>query len=586
MNASGTVSSSFLRKIARPFPSQPVTQWVYLGIVAGAFVAMLATAFQSYRAIDRELTDAALSKNAGLAQLAAVTLAEKLDRIVDIGVSLADRVRFRELIGAGKWTEAVRILDRVRDEFPFVDRLIMTEPDGTLRADIPEVPEVMGQNFSHRDWFRGVSREWKPYVSNVYRRAAAPVKNVFGVAIPIRDKGGKLLGALLLQVRLDTLFEWTRQVDVGEGGYLYVVDRTGRVAFHPRLPLQGDLVELSAVPAVRMALEGRKGVEISAGGGADEENVRAYEPLPKYGWAVVAEQPAPAAFTTRDQLLRLLLLAYGLTGLFSVMAVYMASRVIIERRRADEDRRMKARLERLVAERTAQLEETNKELESFSYSVSHDLRSPLRAIDGFARILTEDYGGKLDEEGRRLLGVVRDNSQKMGRLIDDLLAFSRLGRKPLAATSIDMKRLVGEVLAELEMPARTTPQLVVGELPAVRGDPMLVKQVWANLLANAVKFSGKRERPAIEVSGRVDGAQNIYSVKDNGAGFDMQYYDKLFGVFQRLHGATEFPGTGVGLAIVQRVVTRHGGRVWAEGKVNEGATFCFSMPRGSEDGQV
>ena len=268
-----------------------------------------------------------------------------MDRLVDIGVSLADRVRFRELIGAGRWTEAVRILDRVRDEFPFVDRLIMTETDGTLRADIPEVPEVMGRNFSDRDWYKGVSREWKPYVSSVYRRAAAPVNNVFGVAVPIRDKDGKLLGSLLLQVRLDTLFEWTRNVDIGREGYLYVVDQAGRVAFHPRLPLQGDFVDLSAVPAVRMALEGRKGVEVAAAPGAKEESVRAYGPVQKYGWAVVAEQPAAAAFATKNQLLGRMLIAYGLTALFCALAVYLAARIVTGRRRADGDRQMKAELE-------------------------------------------------------------------------------------------------------------------------------------------------------------------------------------------------------------------------------------------------
>jgi signal transduction histidine kinase len=353
------------------------------------------------------------------------------------------------------------------------------------------------------------------------------------------------------------------------------------------LLVQEKLVDLSAVPVVQRALEGRKGIEISANGSAaTEASVKAYEPLAKYGWAVIAEQPARTAFATRDEQLLYLSLAYGLLALFCALAVYLASRIVVERRRADEDRRLKNRLERLVAERTTQLEETNKELESFSYSVSHDLRSPLRAIDGFARILTEDHGGKLDDEGRRLLGVVRDNSQKMGRLIDDLLAFSRLGRKPLANTLIDMKRLVEEVLEELETPDPKSRELVVGKLPPVQGDAVLVKQVWANLLANAVKFSGKRERPRIQVSGEENGAEIVYCVKDNGAGFDMRYYDKLFGVFQRLHGAAEFPGTGVGLAIVQRVINRHGGRAWAEGKVNEGAAFYFSMPRGNPDGQV
>ena len=229
---------------------------------------------------------------------------------------------------------------------------------------------------------------------------------------------------------------------------------------------------------------------------------------------------------------------------------------------------------------TAQLESANKELESFSYSVSHDLRSPLRAIDGFSRIVQEDHAGKLDAEGQRLLGVIRDNSRKMAQLIDDLLEYSRLGRKPLSTGAIDMNRLVEEVLGELQVHGEKPPKLVLGALPPARGDATLLKQVWTNLLANAIKFSVKREHPVIEVSGHENGAECVYCVKDNGAGFDMKYYDKLFGVFQRLHSEEQFEGTGVGLAIVQRVVFRHGGRVWAEGKVDEGAAFYFSLPQG------
>jgi PAS domain S-box-containing protein len=243
-----------------------------------------------------------------------------------------------------------------------------------------------------------------------------------------------------------------------------------------------------------------------------------------------------------------------------------------------------------AAERQAHLvtslEAANKELESFSYSVSHDLRSPLRALDGFSRILTEDYGGKLDDEGRRLFGVIRDNSRKMGELIDDLLEYSRLGRKPLSMAEISTKHLVEEVLGELQAGGEQRPQFTLGALPPACGDVVLIKQAWMNLLGNAIKFSGKHEQPVIEVSGYENGAENIYCVKDNGAGFDMQYYDKLFGVFQRLHRTEEFAGTGVGLAIVQRVVLRHGGRVWAEGKVGEGAAFYFSLPRGGPDGQI
>jgi signal transduction histidine kinase len=251
----------------------------------------------------------------------------------------------------------------------------------------------------------------------------------------------------------------------------------------------------------------------------------------------------------------------------------------------DVIQRLNADLERRVAERTAQIETSSKELEDFTYTVSHDLRTPLRAIGGFSRILEEDYGDKLDDEARRLIGVVCENARKMGQLIDDLLTFSRLGRKPVAATSINMEALARSALTEIGAPAAAgRARIEIHLLPEAWGDPALIKQVWTNLLSNAIKFSGKREQPVIELSGRADGAESVYCVKDNGAGFDMQYYEKLFGVFQRLHSEAEFFGVGVGLAIVRRIVSRHGGRVWAEGKVDEGAAFYFSLPRRRQDG--
>jgi PAS domain S-box-containing protein len=239
----------------------------------------------------------------------------------------------------------------------------------------------------------------------------------------------------------------------------------------------------------------------------------------------------------------------------------------------------------------AQLKATNKELESFSYSVSHDLRAPLRAIDGFALMMEEDYKDRLDAEGLRYLSVIRHNSKRMGALIDDLLAFSRLGRQPVAHGEINIDSLVREVVEEVlqaELPggrdqASAVPQIEVGPLPAARGDRGLLRQVWVNLIGNAVKYSSKAAQPFIQVSGRRVGAENQYSVRDNGVGFNMEYAEKLFGVFQRLHHADEFGGTGVGLAIVHRVVTRHGGRVWAEGKVDHGAVFSFALPQGDSE---
>lgn len=236
------------------------------------------------------------------------------------------------------------------------------------------------------------------------------------------------------------------------------------------------------------------------------------------------------------------------------------------------------RAEKELIKRTKQLEAANKELEAFSYSVSHDLRAPLRAIDGFSRVMLEDYSDKFDDEGKRYLKIIRDNTQKMGQLIEDLLALSRLGRKQMEISEIDMAKLAKEVYDELKIttPERTI-QLDIKTLPPAHGDQSMIRQVFVNLISNAIKFTRPREKAVIEICGVTEGNENVYYVKDNGVGFDMQYVNKLFGVFQRLHSADEFEGTGVGLAIVQRIVHRHGGRVWAEGKVNEGATFYFTL---------
>jgi signal transduction histidine kinase len=248
---------------------------------------------------------------------------------------------------------------------------------------------------------------------------------------------------------------------------------------------------------------------------------------------------------------------------------------------AEQVSRSHQHLEAQVAQRTKALEGTNAELESFSYSVSHDLRAPLRAIHGFARILLEDHNAKLEPEAQRLLGVIDQNTRRMGQLIDDLLAFSRLGRTDLTTGPVDMKELaqiVADEVKRADTGRNGSLEIRIDPLPPARGDRGLLRQVMSNLLQNAAKFTRGKTNAQIEVGSRPDGGQTVYYVKDNGAGFDGRYADKLFGVFQRLHSTEEFDGTGVGLAIVKRIVQRHGGRAWAEGQVGQGATFYFTLP--------
>ena len=240
-------------------------------------------------------------------------------------------------------------------------------------------------------------------------------------------------------------------------------------------------------------------------------------------------------------------------------------------------------LERKVEQRTRELRAAANELEAFSYSVSHDLRAPLRAIEGFSQILLEDHKPSLNAEGQRLLQVVRKNTLHMSQLIDDLLSFSRIARKEFIKRRVPMADLAHVVSEELQ---ETTPgkkcACTIHPMPDAFGDTSLLRQVWTNLISNAIKFTQPMASPEIDISAEESAQDITYKIRDNGVGFDMQYANKLFGVFQRLHSTQEFEGTGVGLAIVQRIILRHGGRVWAEGKINAGATFYFSLPKSEE----
>jgi PAS domain S-box-containing protein len=678
-------------------------RWVGSAIFLLLLLPLLFIGTFSYLQASRELTANAYARRQSLAYLAATTLKQRLDHLKDIGVALATRVRFRQLIGEGKWNEAAEILRHVPKDFPFIERLFLTDPAGTLMVDVPELPGVRGRNFAFRDWYKGVRQNWLPYVSDIYKRAAAPEYNVIAISIPVKAEDQTIIAVLVLQLRLNALLQWAQDLDVGRSGFVYVVDRQGHGVAPLGSAAENEMVDLSGVPAVQKALNGERGIETAWNPVEKEHRLAAYEPVPGYGWGVIIQQPVTTAFAARNKTLRQILLAYGLICLFAAALAFLFVRTLAERKQheealkgneerfrgmaeaaedaiisADQEGRItffnhgaervfghasgmmigkpltaimperfrdahRAGLKRFLATgearvigktvelvgmksdgsefplelslsswkadkgifftgilrditerkqaeeevrklnehlnlRAIELETANKELEAFSYSVSHDLRAPLRAVDGFSRILLQKHGAALPPDAKRYQHLICENAQQMGRLIDDLLSFSRLSRQPLKRQPVDPRHIVDEALQHLSRESDNgQAQISVGKLPACQADPALLKQVYVNLISNAIKYSRKRAGARIEIGCKDDNGPPTYFVRDNGVGFEMKYADKLFGVFQRLHRAEEYEGTGVGLAIVQRIVNRHGGRVWADAAIDKGATFYFTL---------
>lgn len=547
------------------------------------FLLLLLLSVATYLITTRytELTQNAFSNKQAIATLTAITVKEKIARVTDVGISLSTRVQFQKLVDSDQWEEAIKIMNAVPQSFPYINTVSLFTPQGTLEALTPSTPEThmaVGKNFSYRDYYQGVSKNWKPYVSEAFNRAAGPKYGFIAIAVPIKSPSDtRVIGILVLGVRLDTFVSWSKNLDVGVGGSINIVDQKGHLVSDPSVLPNGSVASYFSVPAVQRVLRGEHTTEVLFNPKKNETMLTSYEPLSDYGWGVVVEQPTKNAFIERSKSLQQNLILWTIFIIILETAVFLLlqNRATIKTQ-LDEKKALVDKIKKTLELVTS----ANKELEAFSYSVSHDLRAPLRAIDGFSKILLHDYAEKLDTEGKHIIETICSNTMQMGNLIDDLLAFSRLGNQETKRESIDMKELVQTIFDELKpVNSNRVIQFTCGDLPRVYGDATLLRQVWANLLSNALKFTKNKEVASISI-GSLEGDETItYYIKDNGAGFDMKYVKKLFGVFQRLHSSQDFEGNGIGLSLVDRIIKKHNGKVWAEGIVDKGATFYFSLPR-------
>ncbi len=580
----------------------------------------------------RSLREQVQSANLVAATLAARAVEQYIADVAGVMREAPGRPKLGQEIRSANWPEVSKVLENFLRSFMQFDYVFVQDPRGIIRVRVPHA-ETVGQDFSFRDFFQEAMRTRRLYISGVYVSSAAK-RAVISIAVPVLGGPDEVKGVIVGALSLGALTEFVSTIGHEDRGLVYVVDGQGLLiaqAGGTRAAPPGT--EVKGLPIVQAVLAGRSGSMEFQEPEGQERFLGAYVPITRLGWGVVAAQPVSVAYAAGNRLGRWLLwitagftagaivlgwaLARTLTGpvlrlaeatkklgagdfsvrvareghdevaalavSFNAMAEQVQRSYQALEQKAREVAALNEELEQRVIERTRQLEAANRELEAFTYTVSHDLKAPLRGMEGFARALEEDYAGRLDEAGARHLGLIQSGARRMGQLIDDLLRYSRLERREMKHEPVALRRLVERVCEEVEEEIRARGLSLRMELDVetVAAEPEGLREAVANLVGNAVKFS-RNSDGTITIASRRESHAVILSVTDTGIGFDMKYHDRIFGIFERLHRQEEYPGTGVGLAIVRKVAERHGGRVWAMSEPGKGSTFYLALPAGAK----
>ncbi len=550
-------------------------------LMTAALMPVVLLALFAIRVESRAIRGLVHANNQAAAAITAELVRRDLERSINLGIVFA---RLPALVaGMTRQDEAaVRAqLQPVVESNGDIDRAFVTDPTGQLWSDFPRAPESLGRSFAHRDWYAGLSRQWEPYVSEVYQRHAEPRPLVVAVAVEVRA-GEQRLGALVYQHRLDRIAAWLREINVGEGGHVFVLDHTGTVSAHPSLDLRAQLHrQYQRLPAVQQAQSGQPAtVEYN-----DPVNgavmIASFLPVAVGGqrWVVVAQQPVAIAYAPVRQLRNQLIAAAVVLALAAAAVVFGLRRSSERNRRLSEQ--LAARNRELQAA-SEQLTRSNDDLGMFAYAASHDLQEPLRAVAGFVQLLEKRYQPVLDERGRQYIAMSVEATHRMQALIHGLLDYSRVTTrgKPLQPTATG--NALDVALSNLHVAVAESQATVTRDtLPTVAADELQLTQLFQNLIGNALKFRGAAP-PQIHVGAQRQNSHWEFSVRDNGIGIAPEYAERVFVIFQRLHTRQEYPGTGLGLALCKKIVERHGGRIWVESQPGAGATFRFTIPDGDQ----
>lgn len=560
--------------------------WVQLSVPTILLLLVMALlpigilAVYAYRIGSESIQEHVVANNQSAATITAELVGRMLDQSVNLAKSFSVLPSLISVTQQHDEEQVRRNLQALVQSNPVVERAFITDKDGFLWSDYPKAAESLGRNFSHRDWYAGVSREWHPYVSEVYQRTAEPRILVVAIAVPMIIKD-QVIGIMVCQMRLEGITKWLEHVSIGKQGMVFLVGHGGQIAAHPKLDLQErSYPEYSQIDLVQQALAGKKVTGEYLDPFGRERMIASAVPVTVQGhnWVAVAQQPVASAY----EALYKMKLQIGMAGMIlAFVAAAVAVNLWWRDKRTRELNNRLAQSNKELRDLTVKLENANHELESFSYSVSHDLRAPLRAVDGFSSILQEDFAGQLNDKGRDYIQRIRAANDRMRQLIDDLLQLSRIIRTSQKIEGINLSAMAARIIeAFINMESKRQVTFKIAENMVVFADSHLLHIAMENLIGNAWKYTSKEPHAVIEVGMSYDRNLNssIYYVKDNGVGFDPRNKNRLFTPFQRLHSEHEFEGTGIGLATVQRVIHRHNGKIWAESSPANGATFFFTLP--------